>query len=134
MMLAPKPKPKPKPKRGAPKEGPVTVAMASRGVTVRLSAAAPAAEIVVGVRLAADGEHVLVSLSSRSARPAARALGTSVLTRREREVLKLLKRGRSHAEVAEALNVSIETARTHAKHIYDKLGVRSRKELLGLAP
>ena len=104
---------------------------ASADVAVWLSADAPAAEIVLGVRLAVDGEHVLVSVSPRPA-GTARAVGVGALTRREREVLSLLSKGRKHAEVARALNVSTETARTHAKHIYHKLGVRSRAELLGV--
>ena len=33
------------------------------------------------------------------------------------------------AEIAQALNVSVETVRTHARRVYRKLGVSSRREL-----
>ena len=75
------------------------------------------------MRLAADGGRAFVPVSKRPAHSAARTPGMLALTRREREVLMLLSRGEQHAEVAEALNVSTETARTHAKHVYRKLGV-----------
>jgi len=52
-----------------------------------------------------------------------------VLTRREAEVLPLLQRGRSNAQIALALQVGVETVRTHARNIYRKLGVSSRREL-----
>jgi DNA-binding NarL/FixJ family response regulator len=106
----------------------------SFGVTACLSTEASARELVRTVRLAAAGVGSSVSLPERPADPAARALGMFALTRREREVLGLLGRGHKHSEVAETLNVSKETARTHAKHIYQKLGVTSRKELLGIEP
>jgi DNA-binding CsgD family transcriptional regulator len=47
-------------------------------------------------------------------------------------VLKLLGRGEKNSEIASALDIGTETARTHAKHVYRKLGVSSRKELLGV--
>lgn len=48
------------------------------------------------------------------------------LTAREVEVLRLLARGLSHAEVAEQLVISRKTARNHAEHIYAKIGVSNR--------
>ncbi|MEF9876291.1 MAG: helix-turn-helix transcriptional regulator, partial [Gordonibacter sp.] len=54
------------------------------------------------------------------------------LTPRETEVLGLLARGRSIPYVRDALFISKETAATHAKHIYAKLGVHSRQELIDL--
>jgi DNA-binding NarL/FixJ family response regulator len=105
--------------------------MVALGVTVCLSTDASAPEIAQGVRLAADGTHVFVSMSSRSTHMG-RSAGLYALTRREREVLELLSRGQKNAEVARELHVSTETARTHAKHIYNKLGVSSRDELLGI--
>jgi DNA-binding NarL/FixJ family response regulator len=56
------------------------------------------------------------------------------LTRREKQVLVLLGRGWKNADIARELQVSTETVRTHAQHVYRKLGVRSRKELLGVEP
>jgi len=54
---------------------------------------------------------------------------SALLTRREVEVLPLLQRGDSNAQIALALGVSVETVRTHARNIYRKLGVRTRREL-----
>lgn len=54
------------------------------------------------------------------------------LTPRETEVFDLLARGRSIPYVRDALIISRETAATHAKHIYAKLGVHSRQELIDL--
>ena len=58
------------------------------------------------------------------------APGPDVLTPREAEVLELIQTGKSNAEIANELHVSIETVRSHARRIYRKLGVRTRRELL----
>ncbi len=58
--------------------------------------------------------------------PKARALAD--LTLREREVLDLLSRGFRYREIADRLEIGLETVRTHIRHIYDKLEVRSRTE------
>ena len=50
------------------------------------------------------------------------------LTRREQEVLTDLAQGYSDKEIASRLHVSFDTVRTHLKHIYEKLHVRSRTE------
>ena len=47
--------------------------------------------------------------------------------------MELLQAGGSNAEIAQALQVSIETVRTHARHVYRKLGVRTRRELRALS-
>ncbi len=54
------------------------------------------------------------------------------LTEREREVLALVRRGMSSREVAERLHVSVRTVDSHLARIYGKLGVRSRRDLVGL--
>ncbi len=48
------------------------------------------------------------------------------LSPREREVLRLLVKGSSDQEIADALFISRRTAGTHVSHIYHKLGVSSR--------
>jgi len=48
------------------------------------------------------------------------------LTDREREVLALLFLGHSNKDIAQAIFVSVDTVKTHLKHIYDKLGVSDR--------
>lgn len=54
------------------------------------------------------------------------------LTPREVEVFDLLVRGRSVPYIRDALFISKETAATHVKHIYAKLGVHSRQEVIDL--
>ena len=50
------------------------------------------------------------------------------LTQREHEILQLLAKGYQYKEIAETAGVKLETVRSHIKHIYDKLHVRSRTE------
>jgi DNA-binding NarL/FixJ family response regulator len=52
----------------------------------------------------------------------------SSLTTREEEVLMLLAAGYSNKEIADRLELSIDTIKSHLKHIYDKMHVRSRTE------
>jgi DNA-binding NarL/FixJ family response regulator len=53
----------------------------------------------------------------------------SVLTAREREVLQLMAEGKSTANIAELLHISIKTVETHRQQIMHKLGIRSVAEL-----
>jgi DNA-binding NarL/FixJ family response regulator len=50
------------------------------------------------------------------------------LTPREAEVHELLAQGLTNEEIAKLLYISLSTTKVHVKHIYDKLGVRSRLE------
>jgi DNA-binding NarL/FixJ family response regulator len=54
--------------------------------------------------------------------------GTASLSPREVEVLELLSRGLSNKEIAEQLQLSVETVRSYLKNVYEKLHVRSRTE------
>jgi len=58
---------------------------------------------------------------------------TNPLTKREREVLRLLCEGESYRGISEQLFVSGNTVRTHIKHIYEKLHVHSRAEVVAKA-
>jgi len=53
-----------------------------------------------------------------------------ILTGREVEVLKLLMKGFSHKKIADELKISIDTVRTHNRHIHDKLGLNSGPEVI----
>jgi DNA-binding NarL/FixJ family response regulator len=55
------------------------------------------------------------------------------LTSREKEILTLLSQGNSFKMIAASLSLSIDTVRTHAKHIYDKLHVNSQIEAVSKA-
>jgi LuxR family transcriptional regulator, maltose regulon positive regulatory protein len=68
----------------------------------------------------------------------ARSRGTAGLflehiTERELEVLRLLNSGLSNREIAERLFISLDTVKSHTKHIYAKLGVRARHQAVGQA-
>lgn len=55
------------------------------------------------------------------------------LTNREKEILQLLSTGNSFKMIAAELSISLDTVRTHIKHIYDKLHVRSQIEAVSKA-
>jgi DNA-binding NarL/FixJ family response regulator len=57
-----------------------------------------------------------------------RATAVKTLTEREREVLLLIAGGRSNQEIASDLAISLDTVKSHAKHIFTKLGVRDRSQ------
>lgn len=59
---------------------------------------------------------------------AQRSLGARGLSPREQEVLELIARGFSYADIARLKAVSVHTVQTHIKHLYAKLAVRSRGE------
>jgi DNA-binding NarL/FixJ family response regulator len=84
-------------------------------------------DILNAIHLASRGLRVTAQAGSKSDR--APIAGGHLLTSREADVLPLLQQGRSNAEIALALHVSVETIRTHARNIYRKLGVSSRREL-----
>ncbi len=98
------------------------------GATACLAKSAEARDVLHAIHLASRGLHVMPATESTDGPPP----GPDVLTPREAEVLDLLRSGRSNAEIAQALHVSIETVRTHARRIYRKLGVKSRRELRAL--
>jgi DNA-binding NarL/FixJ family response regulator len=61
-------------------------------------------------------------------RPLATAVTAAHLSPREEEILVLLTQGYANKEIADRLGVSFDTVRTHLRHIYEKLHVRSRTE------
>lgn len=55
------------------------------------------------------------------------------LTRRERQILELVVKGRSSVQIAETLNLSRYTVDTHRKNIHKKTGIKSNVDLVRLA-
>ena len=55
---------------------------------------------------------------------------TSALTRREYEVAELLARGLGSCEIALTLSISAETVKVHIQHIYRKMGVKNRVDMI----
>ena len=105
--------------------------MLAFGATACLSKETQARDILSAVHLASRGLHVLPKTAREFGMT--RMPGPELLTPREADVLELLQQGRSNAEIAMALSVGIETVRTHARSIYRKLGVRTRRDLANLS-
>ncbi|WP_371658447.1 response regulator [Streptomyces sp. NBC_00280] len=105
------------------------------------------AEIVHAVRLVAEGESLLFPASVRrlaaeygsgdgddGGNRAARAvLERARLTEREAEVLRLMTRGLSNAEIAARLVVGTETVKSHVSQVLAKLGARDRTQAVIVA-
>jgi DNA-binding NarL/FixJ family response regulator len=101
----------------------------SFGATGCLSKETEARDVVTAVHLASRGMHVLPRSAAAGGGVGRMGLEGAELTAREEEVLELLQDGRTNAEIAEALSIGIETVRTHARSVFRKLGVPSRREL-----
>jgi DNA-binding NarL/FixJ family response regulator len=101
--------------------------MLTFGATACLSKETQARDVLSAIHLASRGLQVLPR--ARAAELGVGTRGPEPLTSREADVLALLQEGRSNAEIALALQVGVETVRTHARNIYRKLGVRTRREL-----
>jgi NarL family two-component system response regulator LiaR len=108
--------------------------MLSFGATACLSKETEARDVVNALHLASRGMHLLPrSAAAGGVLRAGVIQGSELLTPREAEVLELLQDGATNAEIAHELSIGIETVRTHARHIYRKLGIGSRRELTRLA-
>jgi DNA-binding NarL/FixJ family response regulator len=101
----------------------------------------PAEQLVSAVRVVARGEALLapritrrlIAEFSRVGRPNVPPARLDGLTARELDVLKLVARGLSNAEIAGELYVAETTVRTHLGHILTKLGLRDRVQAVVLA-
>jgi len=72
-------------------------------------------------------EHLLAAAQGPPAPARAAHASEEELSEREREVLRLLATELSGPEIARALYVSVNTLRTHTKHIFSKLDVNTRR-------
>ena len=103
----------------------------------------PPEQLVAGIRAVASGDALLAPSVTRRVieefvrRPPdalrERPPGLDELTEREVEVLKLIARGLSNAEIAKELYVSETTVKTHVAHLLMKLRLRDRVQAVVLA-
>jgi DNA-binding NarL/FixJ family response regulator len=102
----------------------------------------PPADLLAAIRVVAAGDALLAPGVTRrliaefARRPEPSAVtpaALAALTDREREVLALVARGLSNAEIAELLVVSGATAKTHVSRVLTKLHARDRAQLVMLA-
>ena len=98
-------------------------------------------DLLQAIRIVARGDSLLAPSVTRrlieayTARPQPRPTppGIDALTTREREVLELVATGLSNNEIAETLQLSPLTAKTHVSRILMKLGARDRVQLVVMA-
>jgi DNA-binding NarL/FixJ family response regulator len=111
------------------------------GASAFLLKDAPEQQLLAAIRVVADGgslfapavtRRVIEQLAQRARGPAAPP-ELEELTARERDVLLLIARGLSNAEIAAELVVSEHTAKTHVASILQKLGLRNRVQAVVLA-
>ena len=81
-----------------------------------------------GAPMTSEIARKLVEMFHKSAPTAPEGANLSL---REEQVLHLLTEGLANKEIADRLQISFDTVRTHLKHIYEKLHVRSRAEAVG---
>jgi DNA-binding NarL/FixJ family response regulator len=101
----------------------------------------PPEELVAGIRTVASGDALLAPavttrliasfLDNQPRRAAPPSIDT--LTARELEILKLIAKGLSNAEIAQELFLAIATVRTHVTRILSKLNLRDRVQAVVLA-
>jgi DNA-binding NarL/FixJ family response regulator len=102
---------------------------------------APADQLVTAIRVVAAGDALLAPSVTRrlieefARRPLANArpAGLEALSPRELEVLRLVARGLSNAEIATELYVGDATVKTHVSRILQKLSLRDRVQAVVLA-
>ncbi len=101
----------------------------------------PADQLVTAIRVVAEGDSLLapqvtrrlIAEFARRTPPTTRPEQLEALTEREIEVLKLMARGLSNAEIARDLYVAETTIRTHVGRVLMKLGLRDRVQAVVLA-
>ena len=101
---------------------------------------APGDQLVAAIRIVAGGGSLFAPSVTRTlierfvgASRDAAPPGLDELTSREREVLELVARGLSNAQIAQELFLSEHTVKTHVAHLLAKLGLRDRTQAVVLA-
>jgi DNA-binding NarL/FixJ family response regulator len=108
------------------------------GASAFLLKDAPEQQLLAAIRVASDGgslfaPSVTTRLIERFAAVSSNPPGLADLTDRELEVLRLVARGLSNAEIAAELVVSEHTTKTHVASLLQKLGLRNRVQAVVLA-
>lgn len=106
------------------------------GVSGYLLKTMPGDELVRAVRAAASGTTVLdpaVTANLTRPRTESQAGSVSSLTWREQQVVKLVAEGLANKTIAARLGISARTVEGHLNHVFTKLDVASRTELVRLA-
>lgn len=92
--------------------------------------------IWLGLRLTGRQERVIVREVAVAAPAAftrnATNLASTGMTRRELEILELIAAGLSNREIAQRVNVSENTVKTHSSRVFEKLGARRRTQAVQL--
>ena len=108
----------------------------SFGATACISKETQGRDIINAIHLASRGMRVLPRSTASPTDPAERfdyLPEADILTAREAEVLQLLQEGMTNAQIAHELSIGLETVRTHARNIYRKLGISTRRDLARFA-
>ena len=100
------------------------------GASAFLGRDTQARDVLTAIHLAARGLQLIPRADPASAAP--HPPGPQLLTVREAQLIPMLQRGSTNAEIAVCLSIGVETVRTHVRNIYRKLGVASRRELAAL--
>jgi DNA-binding CsgD family transcriptional regulator len=89
--------------------------------------------VLHGAPLVSDGRRRIAVIvePAHPARIAPLLMAAYGMTEREQEVTRLVLQGDSTAQIADRLSVSPHTVQEHLKSIFEKTGVRSRRELVG---
>ncbi len=103
------------------------------GASGYLLKAAPAEELVAGVRSVAAGEVALSPAIAAQLVARVREPAPATLTPRETEVLRLVADGLSNRAIGERLFVGESTVKTHLLRAFEKLGVNDRTRAVTLA-
>jgi DNA-binding CsgD family transcriptional regulator len=89
--------------------------------------------VLHGASLVEDGTHRIAVIvePAHPARIYPLLMAAYQLTEREREVTQLVLQGASTSQIADQLVVSPHTVQEHLKHVFEKTGVRTRRDLVG---
>ncbi|RZS55128.1 LuxR family two component transcriptional regulator [Microcella putealis] len=103
------------------------------GASGYLLKAAPAEELLAGVRSVAAGEVALSPAIAAQLVARVRQPAPPALTPRETEVLRLVASGLTNKQIGERLHLGEATVKTHLLRTFDKLGVSDRTRAVTLA-